>query len=411
MTARPATRTIVLTERRPTRCRLHSDDVAYLLAEQPARFAVSVPGRGSEVVVTPGGYAGTVLAPRTRIVVRPKVRWRDFLALMDVDLPADTGEHSAADRDWPAFVNVLARHLAGLLEERTSVGLCRDYVERAVQGPVLQGRLDMAAQARAAVGRRDRLCSLAEDLTADVRCNQIAKAVAEQLAACPLIADGARARLRAALRGFEGVIPILPPSSSFADAIPRGDPERERAYGRLLRVCRVVAEALAPAARGETSKFPAFLVSTERVFEQFVADAMTAALACGGGVTVRPQERYGLARGTRLFVRPDVTVERCGRPWLVVDAKWRCGAARERELYQALAYAAALGVRRAALVYPGARPARRRIGLVRSRVVVDVCRVAVRRVADVRGRAAAQLRRVLAPRLAAQGEHQVGEQT
>jgi 5-methylcytosine-specific restriction endonuclease McrBC regulatory subunit McrC len=55
-------------------------------------------------------------------------------------------------------------------------------------------------------------------------------------------------------------------------------------------------------------------------------------------------------------MRPDVLIDRDGRRALIVDAKWKRlpGAALvTADFYQVLAYATALGVPHAVLVYPG----------------------------------------------------------
>jgi 5-methylcytosine-specific restriction enzyme subunit McrC len=57
-------------------------------------------------------------------------------------------------------------------------------------------------------------------------------------------------------------------------------------------------------------------------------------------------------------MRPDLRLDRDGQPMLVVDAKWKrlpAAALITSDLYQVLAYCAALSVERAALVYPGRR--------------------------------------------------------
>ena len=59
-----------------------------------------------------------------------------------------------------------------------------------------------------------------------------------------------------------------------------------------------------------------------------------------------------------LALRPDLLLQRAGQALLVLDAKWkRLSATRlvTADVYQVLAYCAALDVRRAVLVYPGRR--------------------------------------------------------
>ena len=57
-----------------------------------------------------------------------------------------------------------------------------------------------------------------------------------------------------------------------------------------------------------------------------------------------------------LHLRPDVLLERDGRPQVVLDVKWKRlsrSALPTDDVYQVVAYAAALGVPRAVLVFPG----------------------------------------------------------
>src|SRR5262249_54057652 len=77
-------------------------------------------------------------------------------------------------------------------------------------------------------------------------------------------------------------------------------------------------------------------------------------------VTVQPTSvaNRPVAGQPDIHLRPDLTVDRAGRPVLVLDAKWKSLDATPLvtdDLYQVLAYCTGLGVRRAALLYPGDR--------------------------------------------------------
>jgi len=78
------------------------------------------------------------------------------------------------------------------------------------------------------------------------------------------------------------------------------------------------------------------------------------------GVSVQPLHvgNQPVAGQPDLHLRPDVTLDRAGRPVLVVDAKWKRLKGTPlvtEDVYQVLAYCTALGVRRGVLVYPGRR--------------------------------------------------------
>src|SRR5262249_5789820 len=139
----------------------------------------------------------------------------------------------------------------------------------------------------------------------------------------------------------------------------RAQPDRlTEAYRPLLDLCRLLADGLAPGERSGEMPGPAFLIDLERVFERFVTRGLVEVVAdTPGAVSVQPPHRLrGEGTAPAIVLRPDVTLGRDGRPVLVVDAKWkrlpRAGPL-PTDVYQALAYGAALRARRVVLVYPG----------------------------------------------------------
>lgn len=349
-------RTLLLRERRPAECRLSADDVAFLLAEHRGHVEVAPTGRRGRYVLTPLGYVGTIVTPRCRLVIRPKLPLRNLFHLLDPAGPLPFAEDQIAPAPGIEALDFLAGRLAQLLTERAAAGLHRGYVERAAQGPFLQGRLDLPAQVRAAQGTKERLHSRFEEFTADVPCNQVAKATAELVRRSPLLGDPVRQALSQALRPFEAVSPAALGPESFAAASPDRLTE---AYRPLLDLCRLLADALGPGAAAGDTACPSFLIDMERVFESYVTDAVARAFA-PGTVAAQPLHRVNrpVAGQPDIEMRPDVVVSRAGRSVLVVDAKWKVLLGSPlvvEDVYQVLAYAAALGAARAVLVYPGRR--------------------------------------------------------
>src|SRR5436305_14880520 len=98
----------------------------------------------------------------------------------------------------------------------------------------------------------------------------------------------------------------------------------------------------------------------ERVFERYLTAHCVAAWGARSDCAVSVQPLFRPHRPAAgqpdLSMRPDLTLDWAGRPTLVVDAKWKRlpqGALITADVYQVLAYCSALGVRRAAPVYPG----------------------------------------------------------
>jgi 5-methylcytosine-specific restriction enzyme subunit McrC len=357
--------TFRLTERTAADCPLAPDDVDFLLAAHRSHLRL-VPTRQRDVfTLTPGGYVGTIVAPHCRLLVRPKIPVRNVFYLLDPDGSVPVTEDRTTTAPGADLLDFLAGHLARLLAERAARGLHRAYVERSQHGPFLQGRLDLPAQLRDAHGRKDRVHCRHEDFTADVPCNQVPRATAELVLRSPLLGEPARLTLRRALTPFADVSPVPLGPDSFA--VAAADRLTE-AYRPLLELCRLLAESLSPAEAAGGNACPAFLLDLERVFERYLTVHCVSAWE-GRGEAVSVQRlfclhlRAGVVSPRRetqpeMSMRPDLTLDRGGWPALVVDAKWKRlpkGALITADVYQVLAYCAALGVERAALVYPGRR--------------------------------------------------------
>lgn len=338
---------LVLTERRTRRCRLAPDEAELLLAHFRGQFGL-VPEGGHVWRVTPGPVAGVLRTSRRRIVVRPRVAAANLpwlLGLRDVTSPgAGAGGEPALE--------LAALALAERLDETAAAGLHRSYRERYTAGPTLTGAIDTAAQMRASPERRGLLHGVADDLCAELPCNQVPAALGRRLALSPLLSGPARARLASSLAAWHeaGDVSLSPGLMEALDRQPA-----PAHYGPLLRLCRALLEA--PGA-GEG---PALLVSMERVWEGHL-ERLTRRALVGTGLACEAQATFTACppQGDRpgVSMRPDVAVLSAGRPVLALDAKWKPlpeAAVVTDDFYQALAYAAALGCRQAVLVYPGRR--------------------------------------------------------
>jgi 5-methylcytosine-specific restriction enzyme subunit McrC len=357
MPAASPVRTLVFTERVPRVCHLAPADVAFLLTTHPNHLELAPTATRGRYQVTPLGHVGVIVAPACRLVIRPKVPLSNLLLLLDPAVPLPSASVAVTPAPAIHLFDLLAGQFAHRLAERVAAGLHRDYTERSNQGPFLHGRLDLTAQLREAPGRKDRLHSRHDDLSADVACNQVPRATAERLLASPLLGEDVRAALRQALPAFEGVRPLPPAADAFTavalDRLPEG-------YRPLFDLCRLLLEGLDPDERAGLTPAPAFLLDMERIFERYVTRGVLQAFADSKrhSVAVQPIFMVSPSRPGRpdVAMRPDVLIDHDGRRMLVVDAKWKRlpkAALVTADFYQMLAYATALGVPRAVLVYPG----------------------------------------------------------
>jgi 5-methylcytosine-specific restriction enzyme subunit McrC len=372
-------RTHVLTERVTADCRLSSADVEFLLAEHRAHVQLLPTRHRGRYRLTPTGHVGVIVAPNCRLVIRPKVPIHNLFYLLDSAAPLPVVEDAAATEPGSEALDFLAGRLARLLAERAAAGLHRAYAERAAEGPFLHGRLDVPAHLRTPGGRKDRIHCRYEEFSADVPCNQVPRATAELVLRSPLVTDDIRAALRRSLRDYAGIRPVALAPDSFAAALPDRLTE---AYRPLLDLCRLLADSLAPTEAAGTTRYPAFLLDMERVFERYVIAGVVQACAGDGRCTLTVQPllvaNQPLPGRPDIEMRPDVLIDR-GKRRMIADAKWKrlAGVLRTADLYQMLAYCTGLGVERALLVYPGRRDRTWTYTLARSPVAVTVCTLCV----------------------------------
>jgi 5-methylcytosine-specific restriction enzyme subunit McrC len=375
--------TVTLSERGAAECRLCPADAAFLRTVHAGHVELApILGR-DRYRLRAFHHVGTIVCTDCRLVIRPKIPLRSLFALLDPDDAAPAVADETATEAGAEGLDFLAGWLARLLAARAAAGLRRAYAERAGDGPFLQGRLDVSSQVRAPAGRKDRLHSRWDDLSADVPCNQVPAAAAERVLASPLLGEGARGAIRRALRPFAAMSPVPLTPESFARALSDvGDPAAREAYRPLLELCRVIAETLAPRPEAGPAAGPAFLLDMERVFERYCAGQIAAGLPARFAVRVQPHWQAGrsVSGGPDLHVRPDLVLQLGGKPALVVDAKWKRpprAALATADVYQVLAYCTALGARRAALVYPGRRDRAWDYRLARSDTRLSVFRLRV----------------------------------
>jgi 5-methylcytosine-specific restriction enzyme subunit McrC len=370
----PPKRTLTLTERRPRECRLAPADVEFLLAQHRTHLNLLPTAQRGRYRLTPRGYAGVIVAPTCRLLIRPKVPLQSLFYLLDPTAPAPLIEDHTTPHPGTAALEFLSARLASLLEERATAGLQRGYAERAEQGPFLQGRLDLAAQVQDGA-RKDVLHCRYDDFTVDIPCNQVLRSTAEVMGRCPLVSAGVRGSLRQALRHFELVrsIPLGPDSFTMEPG------QLAEGYRPLLELCKLLVESLTPGDKAGPVACPAFLLDLERVFERQVTETVLKAFAAEQTHTAVVQAHYlvndpipGLPD---VRMRPDVLVLQGERPRLLVDAKWKRlgnGPLKRADVYQMLAYCAGLGVKRAILVYPGRRDQSWTYTLPRAGILLEI---------------------------------------
>jgi 5-methylcytosine-specific restriction enzyme subunit McrC len=349
-------RTIRLVERRPRECRLLRADVDFLLAEQSATIDLAPTHTRSVYRLTPRGYAGVIVGPHSRFVIRPKLPLKDLFHLIDADRRFTLFDDRTDAALNTELIDLLALHLADLLAAQARTGLHHGYVENHEVQTFLQGRLDVAAQMRESPARRTQFHCFREEFTADGLWNRFPKATAECLLRSNLLGPAAALLLRNALASYQPIesVPLNIPDLAAlkAASLPGG-------YRPLLQLCGLLASGLGPSQRAGDHSFPSFLIDLEHLFEQFLSRALHAEFDSKGRYSVTSQRQFVIASDDPalhpLTFTPDIVIEKDQEPWCILDAKWKNlrGGPDAADVDQVVAYGSALGCSDVRLVYPG----------------------------------------------------------
>lgn len=373
------TRTLRLTEYRPREVRLRRADVDALLAH-PLRPVDVMPTRQpGRYRLTAQGFAGVLHMPNLRLVLRPKIPTANLYLLLDPDAPPDVVPDSSAVEPGTEALDFLARRLAAEMRSRAAAGLRRGYVERSDQQPFLQGRLDVAAQARETPAARTLFHTTRDEFTADLPVHRFPKATAHALLASPLIAADSRPALRAAVDGYADV-------SAGPIDLTEIDDRLSDADRSLINLCRLLLDGLRPVSAAGDAVAPGFLLDLERAFERYVERGLRRDLPAAAFEVQREFSYHGQvpAGQPSLVGRADFVVRHGGRAACVLDAKWKAldGPPPAADVHQALAYAVGLDCGDVRLVYPGRRHRSWRYELARDTAVLTVHTIRVTGGAD-----------------------------
>jgi 5-methylcytosine-specific restriction enzyme subunit McrC len=302
---------------------------------------------------------GLIRAGDVELVIRPKVGVGRLLWLLgyaanpsgwrDDDVTLDEHDDLVA-ATAVAFATRTGKALAG--------GLLRGYRAVDEASPVLRGRLREADQMRDRLGVAAPLDVQYEDYTADIPENRILAAATRRLLRLPLVPP----KTRATLHRIAAILMDVTPLADFAQVPATVETRLTSRYQPALRLARLVLAQrgveLPPHPRTGTVAASGFLFDMNKIYEDWLTATLRRALERHGGNVV-PQHLLYLdaARGLPA-VKPDITWWNGGACQAVIDAKYATfkKTAPTEHLYQLLAYANALGLHDAHLVYAGGIP-------------------------------------------------------
>lgn len=209
-------------------------------------------------------------------------------------------------------------------------------------------------------------------------------------------------------RGVEAIRTQLETDFFKTGLVPRGMPLPTVAITRLnehlvpaLMIARLILEAVSWTHREGVRRGGTFLLNMATVFESFVAQRLRTLLE-PKGLRVTPQDRrWWLDTERVVALRPDMVVD-AGAPTSVVDTKYKVltdgsGGPPSGDVYQMVAYAIALDVRTAHLIYVSGDVFSQVIRIPSARVDVHVHAVSLSGGVDDLEAEMARLARAIAP--------------
>jgi 5-methylcytosine-specific restriction enzyme subunit McrC len=332
-------------------CRLRREDVEHLLERHRQHLEIEFAPERHWYRITPRGVTGVIVAPSCQLWILPKLAWDNFARLFDpaeqwfAEAPGNIGQ---SPRAMPEF---LLDRFVHLLRKRIAVGLQKGYSERFEEVEQVRGQIDIAAQMQMGPGLPERFACHFDDLSIDIPCNRLVRALGERLLYSPWFDNRTRDGLQSLLASFGEVESANLSTAEFAQA--KTDP-RAAGYGPLLELGQLLFRA---SSLGRIDRPASFLFDMEQLFERYVTWGIQSQLA-DSDATIEEQPRFRWhqydAGQPELFLRPDLVI-RQKTACSIVDVKWKdfTGQPDADDLHQILAYAGALDADRAILVYPG----------------------------------------------------------
>ena len=276
----------------------------------------------------------------------------------------------AADTALPS---ALAHAYLSELDRATRRGLVKGYRSAQDSSSVVRGRWDIARQLAARPGVPLPLEIEFDDFTEDIDENRILNSALRVLRTVEGLPEQTRRLI--------GSMEVL-----FAEVsrMPRGVPVRTPRLTRLtdhyrapLQLAQIILESVSWTHRDGAFGGGTFLVDMAAVFEGFVASRLQSQLGLRGLYVTAQDRGWWLDAQHAVSLRPDIVVSDVAETVTVADTKYKVltdggGAVPNGDVYQAVAYALALGVPTAHLIYVAGEVSARVLNIPSAGVTVHV---------------------------------------
>lgn len=313
-----------------------------------------LPGRiAGEYELRPQGRVGAVVCGATEVRVSPKVAIDRLVFMLGHSLRGVTWQDFEVGVDSDSdVVHVVAEAFFRSLVRALDTGLLQGYRVTEEALPVVRGRIRIDDQLKRRAGQWLPIEVAYDDFTIDIAENRILRAALEYLIRNPLVGPEVRRRLISLVPRFAEVSRLVPGAP-----LPTWQASRLNArFESSLRLADLILSSTSFEQRVGEVRIDGFVLDVARIFEDFVTVTIRASLQkLVPGTAVEAQYPVWLDTGSLIAMKPDIVWVDAGQvPLAALDAKYKAqrpSGFPNADIYQAHAYAIALGLEDAHLIY------------------------------------------------------------
>ncbi len=311
----------------------------------------------------PGSIVGALELGDLSLQIKPKVSIQRLLYLASYAAGVDVRDEMFRFKQVTdlTLIEALAQALGDAAGRAFRQGLWQDYQTREEALHTVRGRIMVAEQIRRRFDMPLPVEVRYDEYTEDVTANRLIKAAARLLRRMRLNDS----RAREGLRHIDATLANVALERFPPNAVPEVKFDRlNDHYEEAVAIARLILRHWSyEAARDEKGvRAPGFLMDMNKVFQQFVTRALREALG-ESGRTLRADDKVvgTLDVGGKIKLKPDLSLWEGEECTFVGDVKYKRTDRNDpkntdpkipnADLYQALAYAIALGLPGALLIY------------------------------------------------------------
>jgi 5-methylcytosine-specific restriction enzyme subunit McrC len=296
------------------------------------------------------GRVGNIpITPEFHIAIRPKVPINNLFGMLDyaynlkIKFPQGSIQCQSLEQTYEKLANILAHKIL----ERCRKGLYRDYLSKTERLAYIRGRVDLRSALQKPWDVKLK-CHYNEQ-TGDIEDNQILAWTLFIIGRSGLCGESVSSTVRKAFHALQGFVTLKHFKSEAC--IDRNYHRLNQDYQLLHALCRFFLDNTGPSHETGDREMLPFLIDMANLYEQFVAEWLTANTPKGFFV----KQQHRVTHDQNYFDRIDLLLgdSETKKVQYVLDTKYKApDKVANNDYHQIVAYANALKCQNAILVYP-----------------------------------------------------------